>query len=115
MAWRRFILRLIPEISFCAGIFSQVYKKTIQDQEIPQIVLLDVEMLSLLIKNGFNNVQKFALNSILKSSNEVSRMSTSKIYASITPYLNDSEYSNDFNTIYRSVEVSYLSYLNEPF
>jgi hypothetical protein len=109
---RKFALRLIPEIAYSAGIFSQVYQNLLNEIETPKTSILAVEMMSPLLKNGFNNIQVLALHNILRKSGDVTRMNTNLVFNKLTPFILEADNPNDFNSVRSAMEASYESYIN---
>lgn len=107
---RKFSLKIIPEVSYSVGILCQIYKNYMLEMSIESRPEnnLNIELLSQLIKNGFNTPEKLALHYILKD--ETCRVKTHNVFSQVEIYLSGTENISDFQTLRSEVYSAYTQY-----
>ena len=104
---RKFSLRIIPEIAYSIGILCQVYKNHMLETPIESRPEnnLNIELLSQLIKYGFDSPEKLALYYILKDS--TCRVDIHNKFNDLRKYLPNMEDINEFSILKKIIREKY--------
>ncbi len=105
---RKFIIRVIPEISYSANILSQVYSFHSESSEEGLPELLHIKLLGRFIRIGVNSLEKYALHNILK--NQAGRVKVNTLMNKIRPLVDDIENPDDLDEIFSAVGRAYRSF-----
>lgn len=95
---RKFSLKIIPELTYSIGILCQLYKNhrlELSNEDFENN--LNIELLSLLVKNGMDSPEKLALHYILKD--ETSRVHTHNIFYKLADSIMNIEHNNSFSDL----------------
>lgn len=100
---RKFVIRVVPEISYLAGILGHVYHYIMIERMEPEIN--SIKYLSQLARFGFDKSSKLALNRIIDI--PTCRVNTHNIFNEIEGYLDNIEETAEFSSLMSMVGRSY--------
>lgn len=94
---RKFVNRIIPEISHAAGVLSHIYKLDDLDNPVITENYFHLKLLNQLVRMGFDSPYKLALHHSLKE--ETCRVHTHNIFSSIEIYIDWNIQPRDYSSL----------------